>query len=207
MKKEHRLRQVLAALLLSTVVFLSLGGGTASAHAKVISATPGIGSTVAQTPTSVTVETAENLNPNPKLSNLFVYGPGGELISQGNAAIPLSKPTEMSVPIKVDGTGIYIVRWITSSAADNDPDEGAFVFTVKAGAASTPAPVTGQATPPPTTPETGSVPLWVPVAVGVLALLLGLGLGTLGTPLRRRTAVSGRRALRKALVEQRREKP
>jgi len=175
----------------SLVILFSLGllffatTGTASAHAKVISATPAIGSTIATAPTTVTVETAENINPDPKLSNLFVYGPSGDLISQGNAKIPLNNPKQMSVQIKPESTGgVYIVRWITVSADDNDPDEGAFVFTVKSSAAVTPTPNTtgtGTAqttpTPPASTTANNSFP-FVPVSVAaVLALLIGLAAG------------------------------
>jgi hypothetical protein len=48
----------------------------------------------------VTVFALENINPNPKLSNLFVYAPTGELISQGNAQVSLQDPKQMSITIK-----------------------------------------------------------------------------------------------------------
>lgn len=174
----------------SVVVLLSLGllffvtTGTASAHAKVLSATPAIGSTIATAPTTVTVETAENINPDPKLSNLFVYGPSGALISQGNAKVSLNNPREMSIQIKPESTGgVYIVRWITVSAEDNEADEGAFFFTVKSSAAVTPTPnatSTGTAstpTPPTSTTANSSFP-YVPVSVAaILALLIGLAAG------------------------------
>lgn len=95
----QRIRCVLAPLFGLGMVFLGVGGmsiasaatvqRTFPAHAAVLSAIPAIGSTIAQAPTTVTVFTAENINPDPKKSNLFVYGPTGEatasLISQGNA--------------------------------------------------------------------------------------------------------------------------
>src|SRR6266566_6340020 len=62
-----------------------------------------------------------NMNPDPKKSNLFVYGPGGELISQGNARVSFSNPQQMSVPIKPNWNGVYIVHWVTVSAVDGDP--------------------------------------------------------------------------------------
>ena len=173
----------------SVVMLLSLGflffvtTGTASAHAKVLSATPAIGSTIATAPTTVTVETAENINPDPKVSNLFVYGPSGALISQGNAKVSLNNPREMSIQIKPESTGgVYVVRWITVSAEDNEADEGAFVFTVKSAAAVTPTPnATTSATPAPTpttsTTANNSFP-YVPVSVAaIVALLIGLAAG------------------------------
>jgi copper resistance protein C len=191
MSTLHRRIQLLTASLLSLGIFLVMAGIVSAhavypAHAKVLSAIPAIGSTVTQAPTKVTVFTAENINPDPKKSNLFVYSPSGELISQGNATVSLTNPKEMSITIKPDAahsSGVYVVRWITVSAVDGDPDQGAFVFTVRTGAVATPTPVattTGQGTSPPNTTTTsgsGGTPLWVPIVVGVLALLIGLGAG------------------------------
>jgi len=174
----------------SLVILLSLGllffvtTGIASAHAKVLSATPAIGSTITTAPTTVTVETAENINPDPKLSNLFVYGPSGALISQGNAKVSLNNPREMSIQIKPESTGgVYIVQWITVSAEDNEADQGAFFFTVKSSTAVTPTPnATGpSATPAPTPTASTTANSGFPfVQVGVtaiLALLIGLAAG------------------------------
>src|SRR5579884_1055248 len=176
---------------LSLGILLSLGllvvmAGTALAHtllpthAKVLSAVPAIGSTISQAPTMVTVNTAENINPDPTKSNLFVYSPAGDLISQGNAQVSLTNPRQMSIKIKPTGDGIYVVQWKTVSAEDGDPDQGAFVFTVKSTVAATPTPAPSQSPPPPTTTSsTSGTPIWVPVVVGILALLIGLagGLG------------------------------
>src|SRR5437588_10598877 len=94
MHKFHRYTQVLLATLLSLgLVGILVGVASAQpAHAKVFKAIPAIGSTITQAPTKVTVFALENINPDPKLSNLFVYSPSGDLISQGNAVVPLSSP-------------------------------------------------------------------------------------------------------------------
>lgn len=64
---------VLAVLLCLGLFFVMMG--TASAQAKVVlRAIPAIGSTITSAPTMVTVFTAENMNPDPKKSNYFVYG-------------------------------------------------------------------------------------------------------------------------------------
>ena len=194
-------------LQLPFAIMLSMGllyfmSGTVSAHsiipthAKVNKAIPAIGSTVSQAPTAVTVFTLENINPDPNKSNLFVYSPAGDLISQGNAKVSLTNPREMSITIKPDKAnlnGVYVVRWITVSAEDGDPDQGAFVFTVNTGVVTTPTPVatnsTSGTTPTNTsTNSTGGTPIWVPIVVGFVALLAGLGVG-LGLG-RRRTASS-----------------
>jgi methionine-rich copper-binding protein CopC len=177
------------------------------AHAKVYKAIPAIGSTVSQAPTTVTVFTLENINPDPKKSNLFVYSPAGDLISQGNATVSLTNPREMSITIKPDKAnlnGVYVVRWITVSAEDGDPDQGAFVFTVHTGVVTTPTPVATNSTSQGTTPtntstaSTGGTPIWVPIVVGVVALLAGLGVG-LG--LGRRRIASSIGTIRKAVAE------
>src|SRR6266852_6353523 len=189
---HRRIQHVSLATLLSLGLLFVMAAtasahATVPAHARVYKAIPAIGSTIAQAPTTVTVFALENINPDPKKSNLFVYAPSGDLISQGNAQVSLNDPKQMSITIKPSGNGVYVVRWITVSALDGDPDEGAFVFTVQPGAVTTPP------------PTTGGTPLWVPIVVGIVALLVGLGGGFgLGRG-RSRPAVS---TMRKAVAEQ-----
>ena len=119
---HHRIQLLFGTLL--SLGLLVMMAGTAMAHtflplhAKVDSAIPAIGSTVTQAPTTVTVQALENINPDPKKSNLFVYSPAGDLISQGNAQVSLTNPRQMSVAIKPTGDGIYVVQWITVSAEE-----------------------------------------------------------------------------------------
>jgi len=177
--------------------------GLEPAHAKVYKAIPAIGSTITQAPTSVTVFTLENINPKPKISNLFVYGPAGDLINQGTIQFPLSNPTEMSIAIKPSGNGVYIVRWITVSALDGDPDEGAFVFTVQPSApAKAPTPTTPTTPATPTTSASSGIALWIPIVVGILALLVGFG-GGFG--IARRNVRPSVASMRKTLSEQQEE--
>src|SRR5260370_5174896 len=216
---QHRLVQLLTALLLSLGIFFVMMGIASAhanypAHAKVNKAIPAIGSTVSQAPATVTVFTLENINPTPSKSNLFVYSPAGDLISQGNAKVSLTNPREMSITIKPDPAnlhGVYVVRWITVSAADGDPDQGAFVFTVNAAAVKSPTPV-GTSSSSGTTPSTsttsgsGGVPVWLPIVAGVLALLIGLGgglgLGRRGASTAPASSVS---SLRKSVKQQEEE--
>ena len=192
----------LVLLCLGLVIFVVDGGVVSAhtAHAKVLSAIPAIGSTITKVPTTVTVECAENINPDPKLSNLFVYSPAGELISQGNATVSLNKPMEMSVAIKSGGNGIYVVRWITVSALDGDPDQGAFVFTVRPATATTNTTTATANGTPSTTPGSSGTPIWATILVGVVALLLGVGFG-LGLG-RRKTKASSFRGLREDVARQ-----
>lgn len=211
----HRRIQLLIATLLSLGLMLVMVGiasahTTYPAHAKVNKAIPAIGSTVSQAPTTVTVFTLENINPDPSKSNLFVYSPAGDLISQGNSKVSLTNPREMSITIKPDTAnlnGVYVVRWITVSAEDGDPDQGAFVFSVNTAVVASPTP-TGHSTAPATSTTNGSggVPIWVPILVGVLALLIGLGAG-LGLGRRNATsaATSSVGSMRKTIAQQEEE--
>ena len=205
--RYRRMPRTPLAMLLSIGLLVLMAGTAAAhstaprhvtvpAHAKVYKAIPAIGSTITQAPTSVTVFTLENINPNPKLSNLFVYAPSGDLISQGDAKVALNDPRQMSITIKPTGNGVYIVRWITVSAQDGDPDQGAFFFNVQPKApakATTPTQTT-------TVPLAASgTPVWVPILVGVLALLVGLG-GGFG--LGRRQVQPAVSSMRRAIAEQ-----
>ena len=213
MSTPHRRVKLLIATLLSLGLMLVMVGVVSAhtsypAHAKVNKAIPAIGSTISQAPTSVTVFTLENMAPGPSKSNLFVYSPAGDLISQGNATVSLTNPREMSITIKPDPAnlkGVYVVRWITASAQDGDPDQGAFVFTVNAAAAvASPTPSTSQGTTPSTTTSSsGDAPIWVPIVVGVLALLIGLG-GGLGLG-RRTSPASSVASMRKTITQQEEE--
>jgi copper resistance protein C len=207
---SYRLQLPFALMLSMGMLYFMTGTvsahSTIPAHAKVNKAIPAIGSTVSQAPTTVTVFTLENINPDPNKSNLFIYSPAGDLISQGNATVSLTNPREMSITIKPDKAnlnGVYVVRWITVSAQDGDPDQGAFVFTVNTGVVTTPTPVATKttSTTPSTTATSGTsgTPVWVSIVVGVVALLAGLGVG-LGLG-RRRTA-SSIGTMRKAVTQQ-----
>ena len=214
MSTPHRRVKLLIATLLSLGLMLVMVGMASAhtsypAHAKVYKAIPAIGSTVSQAPTTVTVFTLENINPNPSKSNLFVYSPAGDLISQGNAKVSLTNPREMSITIKPDLAnlkGVYVVRWITVSAEDGDPDQGAFVFTVNTGVVATPTTAAtiatnqGTTTTTSTTNSSGGAPIWVPIVVGVLALLIGLG-GGLGLG-RRSSPASSVASMRKTIAQQ-----
>ena len=178
MRRLYRCLQLPFALLFSMGLLYFMTGtvsahSTIPAHAKVYKAIPAIGSTISQAPTAVTVFTLENINPDPTKSNLFVYSPAGDLISQGNAKVSLTNPREMSITIKPDKAhlnGVYVVRWITVSAEDGVPDQGAFVFTVNANVATTPTPVattTSTAPSSTTTNSTEGIPIWVPIVVGL----------------------------------------
>ena len=174
MRQSNRLfvAVVLSCGLLFAFFGVASAHTTVALHAKVTKAIPAIGSTIATAPTTVTVFTAENMKTDTKDSNMLVYGPSGNLISTGDAKFDVNNPQTMSVTIKPEKDGIYVVRWNNVSSDDNDPDQGAFTFTVKSGAATSTT-----STPAKTTPVSSGIPVWVPILVGIVALLLGLGAG------------------------------
>jgi copper resistance protein C len=207
---HHRLQLPFALVLSMGLLYFMIGTvsalSTIPAHAKVYKAIPAIGSTISQAPTVVTVFTLENINPDPNKSNLFVYSPAGDLISQGNATVSLTNPREMSITVKPDKAnlnGVYVVRWTTVSAQDGDPDQGAFVFTVNASAVTTPTPVatatTSTVPSTTTTNSTGGTPVWVNIIVGLVALCIGLGFGIW---FGRRRTTSSIGSMRKAIAQQ-----
>ncbi len=181
MHKSYRYVTALLATGLSLGLLLFVAVGSVFAHAAVIDSTPKAGATITKVPATVQVTTAENMTLKPAETNLFVYGPKGTLISIGNAKIDINSPIHMSVGIKTDaGDGVYVVRWITKSADDGDPDAGAFYFTVNVNG--TNAATTGTISAPKpastnTTPTATSSPVLPAIIVGIIALLVGLGIG------------------------------
>lgn len=168
MQTRKLINLLIAAVLSVGILFTFFGVSSAhtnvALHAKVDGATPKFGATISTVPTTIMVHTAENMKTGAQNSNLFVYGPSGDLISTGDAKVDINNPQQMSVTIKPENNGVYIVRWITVSADDGDPDQGAYTFTVGTSVAST-------------VPAPSGTPLWVPILVGIVALLLGLGAG------------------------------
>ena len=176
---------MICATFLSLGIFMALSGTSFAMpnHARVTASDPAINSTIAQAPSKITVTTAENMKPGPANSNLFVYGPSGDLISQGDAKVELNNPMKMSVNIKPEKNGVYVVRWTTVSSDDNDPAQGAFVFTVGSATSSTTAQAQPTAAPKPpattatTSPSNGGLTIWTSVISGLIALIVGLGVG------------------------------
>jgi methionine-rich copper-binding protein CopC len=208
---RRRAGQALSLLTLSLLALAALVAFGATpvsahpAHAKVLSAVPAIGSTITQAPTTITVTCAENINPDPKVSNLFVYAPNGDLISQGNAKVPLNNPKQMSISIKGSGNGVYVVRWTTVSADDGDPDQGAYVFTVKPQVSTTSSTSTVTSAPgnnASSNVSNGPNPALIGALSGLVGLVIGGGLAF---------AFAGRRSqprlatMRQSIAEERQE--
>jgi len=178
--------------------------GIASAHASYVSSDPAAGAVVATAPTTVTVHFAENVNPQGSslvvyhetdAKNIYSFDQEAKTVSTGQAQFPLSDAKSMTITMQGDGDGIYAVFWKTVSADDGDPDSGVFFFGVGTGnvlgtgsaAASTPT-ASGTSTGSGTSAAISGVSIWVPIVVGILALLFG---GALGVWFARRMSLPG----------------
>ena len=174
----HPGRRLLLGTVLSLGLFLTLFSMASAKplHAVVVKSDPAAGATIAQAPTTITVTTAENMKPGPANSNLFVYGPSGKLINQGDAKVALNNPKQMSVNINPEKNGIYVVQWKNVSADDGDPDQGAFTFTVGTAAQGAPATV-ARPTAPTSSTSSGGTSWLVTAIIGIVTLVIGLGIG------------------------------
>ena len=178
MHKSYRFITALLAASFSLGLLLFVAVGTAFAHASVIDSNPKASSTIMKVPATVQVTTAENMTTNPSETNLFVYAPDGKLISLGDAKVDINNPTHMSVGIKTAaGNGVYVVRWITKSAQDGDPDAGAFYFTVNANGTNAATTGTASTASTGTASTNASSPVLPVVIASIIALLVGLGAG------------------------------
>ncbi len=188
----YRFRRLWLAGVLALTSALGLTillAGVASAHASYVSSDPAAGAVLATAPTQVTVHFAENVNPagangipsslqvflKLELKNTFYSDQDATEVSTGTTQFPLTDAKSMSIAMKGAGNGIYEIYWHTVSADDGDPDSGVIFFGVGSGN------VLGNAstnvTPGPTTTSSSGVAVWVPILVGILALLIGGGVG------------------------------
>lgn len=190
----HRLWLAGVFALMSGLGMSVLFAGVASAHASYVSSNPAAGSVVATAPTQITVHFAENVNPQGKggvpssltvwheqdAKNIYSFDEEAKQVSPANGTqFPLSNAKTMTINMTGDGNGIYAVSWYTVSADDGDPDSGVFFFGVGNPHV---LGVTAVSSAPTNTASSGT-PVWVPILVGILALLIG---GAIGAGLARR---------------------
>ena len=169
---------LVAAALVATLALMAFMAPAAHAvpsralHARYVSSDPAANAIVKAAPSVVTIHFAEPVSPSG--SGIVVYDAKGQVVSQA-ARADTNDLTTMRVPMKGDGSEVYLVYWHTVSATDGDPDVGAFNFFVNASGASELAPKT-TTTAPATASATG-VPGWLTALIAVIALLAGLAGG------------------------------
>ncbi len=108
-------------------VALALSASQASAHARLVSAVPAAGSTVAASPSELDLTFSEAMNL--KFTGVKVTGPGGAAVATGAAATK-GKVT-LVVPIGGNlAPGTYTVEWHALSA-DGHKTGGTYKFSLK----------------------------------------------------------------------------
>jgi methionine-rich copper-binding protein CopC len=130
---------VVAALVLAN-------GPDIEAHATYRDASPAAETRVVGAPRYVLVTFTEEI----KSISLVVKGPGGVVVTNGEAIISPGDRTNVSVQIHDGGDGRYEVSWDLVSAFDLDTSSGGFGFWVglpAASAAAAPAPTVSGAVP------------------------------------------------------------
>jgi copper transport protein len=108
---------------------LLLAAGPASAHAELLSTTPGDGQTVDHAPAEVRLEFSESVSVS--LGGVRVFDRAGQRVDRGNSSHGASR-RDVRVGLRSgldDGT--YIVTWRVISA-DSHPVHGGFVFSIGA---------------------------------------------------------------------------
>jgi methionine-rich copper-binding protein CopC len=131
-------------LLIAAMVVVSLIGARTIvlAHAKIQSADPKPGSTVAKAPAMVKIVFAlapdESLDP--KTSTIAVLDSHGRRVDDGKGGVDLNDMDRKTLiaMLKPLTHGTYTVRWKAVSSPDKDVSQGSFTFTVAAAMGSMP---------------------------------------------------------------------
>jgi methionine-rich copper-binding protein CopC len=111
---------------LAAALVLVLDAADAAAHAGYRDASPAAETRVVGTPKYVLVTFTEEI----KSIALVVKGPGGVVVTNGEAIINPTDRTNVSVQIHDAGDGRYEVTWDLVSAFDLDTSSGGFGFWV-----------------------------------------------------------------------------
>lgn len=169
-------RAAVAALAVATVSLLLLAGaGPAAAHARLVRAVPGDGSTLETAPSRVSLVFDEEMRPP---STIVVTGPAGVEVQRGPVAVADNTAT---VAVRLTAPGTYRIAFRVVSA-DGHPVTGETSF----GFRTTPTTSGAGATPSAATdghhhaaePDPGFSSSRVVGIVAVVALLAGVGLLT-----------------------------
>jgi len=151
-------------------------GTSVALHAYYTGSVPAANAAVKTAPTQVIVHFAENVNPDG--SDVIVYDARGKQVSTAPGQVDRADLKTMTVPMKGDGSEIYLVVWHTVSADDGDPDAGAFNFLVNPSADSLQAVQAANGSNSGSASNANSssgTPIWLTVVIAILALLVGAG--------------------------------
>jgi methionine-rich copper-binding protein CopC len=128
-------------VLVATLALLLLGGTAASAHDRLVSTTPGDGSTVATAPTTVELTFSDDVVA--VGTEIVVSGPDGE-VQQGRPRIDGTAVTQSLAP--GSPAGAYTVTWRATSK-DGHPVSGTFAFTAASAGHAAPSPTAATSDP------------------------------------------------------------
>jgi methionine-rich copper-binding protein CopC len=148
--------------------------GVAFAHAGYDSSDPAAGAILKTAPTVVTIHFKEQVNPTG--SDIVIYDAKHQQVSTAPAQVTRTDLKTMTVPMKGNGSEIYLVVWHNVSADDGDPDTSAFTFSVSKDATPPAGSSNNESGQSATASGSGGTPGWVVALVGVVGLVLG-GLG------------------------------
>ncbi len=106
---------------------LAVLASQAGAHAFIKTATPAVGSTVAQSPPQVVIDFTEGVEPS--FSSIALQDAQGAPVATGAPHL-VGGDTHLAVDIKPLPPGTYTVVW-HATATDTHKTEGKFTFTVQ----------------------------------------------------------------------------
>jgi copper transport protein len=159
------------------VIAVVLGGALAlpqvvAAHALLQSSDPAAGSTLAASPSAVTITFGEQ--PDARLSSIKVLDSSGRNVASGPSRAVPGAPLQLTVPLPSLPDGVYTVSWRTVSAVDGHVAAGSFAFGVgvgpPAGGASGGSPGLGATVTSPEVSVPASVARWLLYA-GLIVLV------------------------------------
>jgi copper transport protein len=122
--------RTLKPLLLSIFLagLLTLSVTPASAHASLVSATPGVNESLERAPVLIELFFSEPVEGN--FSAILVFDATGKRVDNDDAAVAADNPLRMTVTVRSLPDGIYTVSWKALSLVDSHVTAGAYPFAV-----------------------------------------------------------------------------
>jgi methionine-rich copper-binding protein CopC len=106
---------------------VAAGAASASAHAFLDHASPGVGSSVPAPPAAVMIWFTQDLEP--AFSDMTVTNATGQRVDAGKAQVPQGGPNQLQIGLRPLPPGTYTVIWHVVSV-DTHPTQGTFTFDV-----------------------------------------------------------------------------
>jgi methionine-rich copper-binding protein CopC len=175
---RHGIRRIIVSALaavfpaLLIALFVAPGiAGAAATQATLTKSDPAPNAVLTKAPTHLTLTFSAELAR--AGSDIVVYTAKGQPISQGPLVVDKQN---MSVNVRAEGNGVYMVLWHATSAKDNQPTIGAYTYSV--GSAGFTAGTVGS-TAAQAQSSTAGLPWWVTLVAGIVGLVVGIGVAML----------------------------